>query len=375
MNRSTVLKIASFLVISCDSTPLNSRVSAFTLDSGNNNNNVLNKKIRLSSSMLASSMRTQQRDDTCLYSRTPLHRYPSHFQEDLYASGNTHSFDASYANQMSEPSTSNPEVFKIHQSQTTSPHQRSSGKRKRIMKKPRMTKVKPLTTGVSRIASRLCSAVSSTLDSVAVAPTTKNIDPLIDENNQLLITKPSSHTISKNKRKREQLLTKEDEATLTYAIRSLSRAIQIRDDLTDELNSNNNGHDGSLPRIEPTEHEWADACGLSTLSLRRVMIAGKEARSELVEKNTGLVVQIARRYYNQKNTSKATSSILTLQDMIQEGNIGLMEAAERFDPSKGFKFSTYAAWWVRQRILRAITDHSRIIRLPVHGEFILYFAP
>jgi len=66
-------------------------------------------------------------------------------------------------------------------------------------------------------------------------------------------------------------------------------------------------------------------------------------------------------------------TILTLQDMIQEGNLGLMEAAERFDPNRGFRFSTYAAYWVRQRILRCIADHSRIIRLPAHGTFYSVF--
>mmetsp|Transcript_4704 Transcript_4704/g.6691 ORF Transcript_4704/g.6691 Transcript_4704/m.6691 type:complete len:338 (-) Transcript_4704:404-1417(-) len=107
------------------------------------------------------------------------------------------------------------------------------------------------------------------------------------------------------------------------------------------------------------------------------MIEGKEARSRIVASNVGLVLQIARRYAYQLRRSQEFSNaagvgtILTLQDMVQEGNLGLMEAAERFDSQKGFRFSTYAVYWVRQRILRCIADHSRIIRLPVHVHALL----
>jgi len=83
----------------------------------------------------------------------------------------------------------------------------------------------------------------------------------------------------------------------------------------------------------------------------------EEAKEELVRRNLRLVVDIARRY---------TSDGLTLLDFIQEGNIGLMRAAERYQYRKGFKFSTYATWWVRQAITRARAEQSRIIRVPVH---------
>ena len=120
---------------------------------------------------------------------------------------------------------------------------------------------------------------------------------------------------------------------------------------------------------EPSEKEWASACGLTHLQLRHLLQNGENARAKLIAKNGGLVVSIAKRYHNRN-----TGSILTLQDIIQEGNLGLMVAAERFDPSRGFKFATYAGWWVRQRILRCIADHSRVIRLPTHGKFLFLFC-
>lgn len=147
------------------------------------------------------------------------------------------------------------------------------------------------------------------------------------------------------------LLTREEEAKLTFAIRSFRKAVKIRDELSYDVAG-----------CEPSELEWAEACGVTVIKLRRIMIAGQEARSRLVAKNVGLVVQIAQRYHS----SRRSSSNLTVQDMIQEGNLGLMEAAERFDPARGFKFCTYAAYWVRQRIMKAIADHSRLIRLPIH---------
>ncbi|HJX57729.1 MAG TPA: RNA polymerase sigma factor RpoS [Thiobacillus sp.] len=105
---------------------------------------------------------------------------------------------------------------------------------------------------------------------------------------------------------------------------------------------------GQAPLLTPAEE---------VVLARRVVEGDFEARQTMIERNLRLVVNIAKHYANRG---------LTLLDLVEEGNLGLIHALEKFDPERGFRFSTYATWWIRQNIERAIMNQSRTIRLPVH---------
>ncbi len=107
----------------------------------------------------------------------------------------------------------------------------------------------------------------------------------------------------------------------------------------------------------PSVSEWAEQVSMPCRSFKRRLKLGRRAKEKMVQSNLRLVVSIAKKYMNRG---------LSFQDLIQEGSLGLVRAAEKFDHEKGYKFSTYATWWIRQAITRAIADQSRTIRLPVH---------
>jgi RNA polymerase nonessential primary-like sigma factor len=116
--------------------------------------------------------------------------------------------------------------------------------------------------------------------------------------------------------------------------------------------------------MDPTR-QYLDEIGVSPLLTaeeekkysRRALRGDEAARQRMIESNLRLVVKIARRYINRG---------LPLLDLIEEGNLGLIHAVKKFDPERGFRFSTYATWWIRQNIERGIMNQSRIVRLPIH---------
>lgn len=108
---------------------------------------------------------------------------------------------------------------------------------------------------------------------------------------------------------------------------------------------------------KPTLEELAIATDCSSTKLKKAIANGKKAKEQMIQTNLRLVVAIAKRYQHRG---------LEFMDIIQEGNIGLSQAVEKFDPEKGFKFSTYAYWWIRQAITRAIAQKSHSIYLPSH---------
>lgn len=110
-------------------------------------------------------------------------------------------------------------------------------------------------------------------------------------------------------------------------------------------------------RLQAARHHWAELEALSPARLQQELHQGQRARDRLIQTNLRLVVAVARKYQNRG---------LELLDLIQEGTIGLERAVENYDPTRGFRFSTYAYWWIRQGITRAIINQSRLIRLPSH---------
>jgi RNA polymerase nonessential primary-like sigma factor len=111
---------------------------------------------------------------------------------------------------------------------------------------------------------------------------------------------------------------------------------------------------------DQAQARWARKAGLSPAALRLALHRGRRAKERMIQANLRLVVAVARRYQQRG---------LELLDLVQEGSLGLERGVERFDPTRGFRFSTYAYWWIRQGITRALASQSRTIRLPVHmGE-------
>jgi RNA polymerase primary sigma factor len=131
---------------------------------------------------------------------------------------------------------------------------------------------------------------------------------------------------------------------------------EVREETRETSRTNLAVYLGEIARISLLTREEEQELG------RRVQAGDEAAKTRLIEANLRLVVQVARRYFNRG---------LPLPDLIEEGNIGLLRAVEKFDPSRGTRFSTYATWWIRHAIVRALANQARLIRLPVHVEALL----
>jgi len=159
---------------------------------------------------------------------------------------------------------------------------------------------------------------------------------LADINVEITTTEPNPETFTDEWEAEEE----EEPATNT--------SVYLDDDVADDSVRLYLREIGKIPLLS-SEEELALA--------QRVVAGEKRAKDQMAEANMRLVVSIAKRYVGRG---------LDLLDLIQEGNTGLLRAVEKFDPDKGFKFSTYATWWIRQAITRAIADQARTIRIPVH---------
>ena len=141
------------------------------------------------------------------------------------------------------------------------------------------------------------------------------------------------------------LLTPEQELVYGQQVQQMMTLLTVEAELTQTLGG------------KPTKELWAEAVQLDIDELEQQLRRGEQAKQKMIEANLRLVVAIAKKYQKRN---------LEFLDLIQEGTIGLKRGVEKFDPLKGYRFSTYAYWWIKQGITRAISQQGRTIRLPIH---------
>ncbi len=186
---------------------------------------------------------------------------------------------------------------------------------------------------------------------------------------------------------RVDLLSQEEELLLARQVQAREQLLEQRQSLAGEMPILQSLIDLETVRQReasrlchlPSHSQWAEACGLPLAELRRILqeghqhwalrialsvtelqqrlLRGRRAKDRMIQANLRLVVAVAKKYQKRG---------VELLDLVQEGTLGLERAVEKYDPTRGFRFSTYAYWWIRQGVTRAIATQSRTIRLPVH---------
>lgn len=159
---------------------------------------------------------------------------------------------------------------------------------------------------------------------------------------------------------RVPLLSHEDEIVLGKQVQKLMALLTIRDEMVSAIaDSDNSGNssDSKAEKVDISSADWAKAANMTEAELKNHLRRGERAKHKMIEANLRLVVAVAKKYQKRN---------LEFLDLIQEGTLGLERGVEKFDPMKGYKFSTYAYWWIRQAITRAIAQQARTIRLPIH---------
>ncbi len=144
---------------------------------------------------------------------------------------------------------------------------------------------------------------------------------------------------------RVPLLSREQEIVYGKQVQQMMVMLEAKEALRKEIDH------------EPSLAEWAAHVHHSETELNHLMVQGRRAKQKMIEANLRLVVAIAKKYQKRN---------MEFLDLIQEGTLGLERGVEKFDPTRGYKFSTYAYWWIRQAITRAIAQQGRTIRLPIH---------
>jgi len=144
---------------------------------------------------------------------------------------------------------------------------------------------------------------------------------------------------------RVPLLNREQEIVYGKQVQQMMSLLEAKESLRRELDR------------QPSLLEWADHVNQAESQIQQTLLLGKRAKQKMIEANLRLVVAIAKKYQKRN---------MEFLDLIQEGTLGLERGVEKFDPMRGYKFSTYAYWWIRQAITRAIAQQGRTIRLPIH---------